>query len=112
MNVEEYVRSVRNGEISVKENIKNILKEAKSLNKEYNYFNVISDEALKKAEDIEKNRKGKLAGLPISVKDCVCVKGMESRAGSLILNGYKPVPSFLVSTRTGVFIFVSKPVPF
>jgi len=99
MNVEEYVTGVRKGEISVKENIKKILNEAKKINKEYNYFNVISDDALTKAEEVEKNRKGKLAGLPISVKDCVCVKGMESRAGSLILKGYKPVINATVIER-------------
>lgn len=35
--------------------------------------------------------KGKLFGVPISVKDAICVKGLESKAGSKILKGYVPV---------------------
>ncbi len=33
---------------------------------------------------------GMLSGLPVSVKDCICVKGMQSAAGSRILEGYRP----------------------
>lgn len=36
------------------------------------------------------NRKGKLKGLPVSAKDCICVKGLQSAAGSKILEGYTP----------------------
>ncbi|MEI7961607.1 MAG: amidase family protein [archaeon] len=35
--------------------------------------------------------KGKLFGVPVTVKDAVCVKGIESKAGSKILKGYKPL---------------------
>ena len=38
-----------------------------------------------------KGGKGKLSGVAVSVKDCICVKGLESRAGSAILDGYQPV---------------------
>ena len=34
--------------------------------------------------------KASLYGLPISVKDCICVKDVESCAGSGILKGYVP----------------------
>ena len=37
-----------------------------------------------------KNAKGRLAGLPVSIKDNICVKGIESRAGSKILEDYHP----------------------
>ncbi|MFP4633811.1 MAG: amidase family protein [Candidatus Aenigmatarchaeota archaeon] len=33
---------------------------------------------------------GKLKGLPVSLKDCICAKGMKSYAGSKILEGYRP----------------------
>lgn len=39
-------------------------------------------------EDI--NREGKLRGLPVSLKDCICSKGIRSYAGSKILKGYRP----------------------
>ena len=39
----------------------------------------------------EKNQKnGSLSGIAISVKDNICVKGVQSAAGSRILEGYKP----------------------
>jgi len=63
--------------------IKKIIEETKRVNKEYNYFNTIN-EAPKKEGD------GKLNNIAVSVKDCICVKGLESRAGSKILEGYKP----------------------
>jgi len=34
---------------------------------------------------------GKLFGVPVTVKDAICVKGIESKAGSKILQGYKPL---------------------
>ncbi|MEK6959032.1 MAG: amidase family protein [archaeon] len=43
-------------------------------------------EALRKFQ-----KKGKLFGVPITVKDALCVKGLESKAGSKILKGYVPL---------------------
>src|SRR3989338_6221933 len=64
--------------------IKNIIEEAKKIDKEYHYFNIID-------EDPKKGGNGRLDNLAISVKDCICVRNLESRAGSKILQGYKPV---------------------
>ncbi|MBW2975037.1 aspartyl/glutamyl-tRNA amidotransferase subunit A [Candidatus Woesearchaeota archaeon] len=63
---------------------KKVIEECRKIDKEYHYFNAINEKA--KTEG-----KGKLEGIAVSVKDCICVKGMESRAGSKILEGYKPV---------------------
>ena len=92
MQTQEYIKKVQNKEISPVKTAQAILKEAKAINKDYHYFNTFSEElALQQAEKIEKNPQGKLAGLPVSVKDCICVKGVESTAGSYILRGYKPI---------------------
>jgi len=91
MIVQHYLKDVKKGNVSIKKTVKSILREAKTLNKKYNCFNTISEDlALKLAEQQEKNPKGRLAGLPISVKDCICVKDIESSAGSEILKDYKP----------------------
>jgi len=88
----EYLKGVKDGNFSVVKTVRGILKEAKELNSTYHYFNFISEDfALKQAKEVEKNPKGRLAGLPISVKDCICVKGVESTAGSKILKDYEPV---------------------
>lgn len=92
MQTYEFIEKVRSREIDVVEHTQKVLEECKKINKDYNYFNVISEDlALEQAEAVRKNPKGKLAGLPISVKDCIVVKGVESRAGSKILSGYRPV---------------------
>ena len=84
MNVNEYLSKGKN-------EVKEIIKEAREINKKYNYFNYIDEDAT--------GGKGKLSNLPVSVKDCICVKDMESRAGSLILKGYKPVFDATVISR-------------
>ena len=96
MNVKDFIKEVKSGNIDIIEHTQKILEEAKKINKDYNYFNVISEElALQQAnklkERIKKDNKGKLLGVPISVKDCICVKDIETTSGSRILKGYKPL---------------------
>jgi aspartyl-tRNA(Asn)/glutamyl-tRNA(Gln) amidotransferase subunit A len=43
--------------------------------------------------------KGKLFGVPLTIKDAICVRGIESKAGSKILKGYKPVFDATVVVR-------------
>ena len=57
--------------------------ELEKINAEYNCFNII--------QELQEKESGKLKGIHISVKDCICVKSMESTAGSKMLKGYKPV---------------------
>ena len=60
-----------------------MIEDIRKIDKEYHYFNEISE--------VKSTKKGALSGVLISVKDCIVVKNMESRAGSKILSGYKPV---------------------
>lgn len=93
----EFVKEVRKGNISVVEHTHKILDEIKKKNKQYWHFNLIAEEkALEQAREIDKKikskkAKGKLLGLPLSVKDCIVVKGIESTAASKILKGYLPL---------------------
>ena len=67
---------------------KKVLEECKQIQEEYSYFTAIcEEEALLQAETAN----GPLRGLFVSVKDCLCVKGVESAAGSRILKGYQPL---------------------
>jgi aspartyl-tRNA(Asn)/glutamyl-tRNA(Gln) amidotransferase subunit A len=59
------------------------LKEEVKRFEKLNYFIILSDFS-------QGTGKGKLKGLPVSVKDCICCKGMEATAGSKILEGYVP----------------------
>ncbi|MBI4447690.1 Asp-tRNA(Asn)/Glu-tRNA(Gln) amidotransferase subunit GatA [Candidatus Woesearchaeota archaeon] len=97
MNIKQHIEKINKQEINAVEFTYKALDEAKKINGEYHYLNVVSEElAIEQAKQLQKslskkNFKGKLAGLPISVKDSICVRGVESAAGSKILKGYKPL---------------------
>ncbi|MBI2128932.1 aspartyl/glutamyl-tRNA amidotransferase subunit A [Candidatus Woesearchaeota archaeon] len=92
MNIIDFIKKIQNREIDVIKNTEKAIYEIKKINSEYNYFNVISENfALDQAKVIEKRPHGRLAGLTVSIKDCICVDGVESTAGSKILKGYNPV---------------------
>jgi aspartyl-tRNA(Asn)/glutamyl-tRNA(Gln) amidotransferase subunit A len=92
----QFVSEISSENISAEEYIASILSEISKKNKEYAHFNNVAKEnALQQAKELDKKiksgkAKGNLLGVPISVKDCICVNGMESRAGSAILKGYVP----------------------
>lgn len=60
-----------------------VLEQAHRINHRYRAFNHV-------AEALEAEGGGRLAGVAVSVKDNVCVKGMPSTAGSKVLEGYRP----------------------
>jgi len=65
---------------------------AERLNETLNAFLEIDREgALRRAEEIEKGgNAGTLAGIPVAVKDNLCVKGLQASCGSKILGDYHP----------------------
>ncbi|MFH0954696.1 MAG: amidase family protein [Candidatus Micrarchaeota archaeon] len=103
--IAEFRESVLNGSVSIVERTHQILEEIKKQNKKFHHFNLISEkEAVEQAEQLEKRIKQEqkkqnqgelknllLLGVPLSVKDSIIVKSVESRAGSAILNGYIPL---------------------
>jgi aspartyl-tRNA(Asn)/glutamyl-tRNA(Gln) amidotransferase subunit A len=98
MNAKDFIEKVKNNEINIVEHTEKVIEECKKINREYNYFNVISEElALQQAKELHKKIKNKdvknkkLLGVAVSVKDSICVKDVESAAGSRILEGYKPL---------------------
>ena len=65
---------------------------AERLNETLNAFLEIDrDGALKRAAEIEQSgNEGALAGVPIAIKDNICVRGMQTSCGSKILGDYHP----------------------
>ena len=64
---------------------------AERLNETLNAFLEIDREgALRRAAEIEKENSGVLAGVPIAIKDNICVSGMQNSCGSKILGDYHP----------------------
>lgn len=97
LSITELQEKFTSGSLSVKEHTQETINKAKDSNRKFHHFNEICwEKALKKAEELdkklkEKKAKGRLFGVPVSVKDNICVKGVESTAGSAILKGYKPL---------------------
>ncbi len=83
ISVKEFIEKSENREMDYPDFISKYLEEAKKANKKFEIFNTLNEEKLQDAQP-------GLFGLPFSVKDCICVKGMQSAAGSKILEGYKP----------------------
>ncbi|MCS7119430.1 MAG: Asp-tRNA(Asn)/Glu-tRNA(Gln) amidotransferase subunit GatA [Archaeoglobaceae archaeon] len=56
------------------------------------YITVCKNEALKLAEDFDKGRlRGKLAGIPVAVKDNITTTGVRTTCASKILSNYVPI---------------------
>ncbi len=81
----------------VEKNLQAIIQEVKENNeKGLNYFEKFDEEfVLKQVEELRdkfsKRKIGKLFGVPITIKDTACVKSLESKSGSKILEGYVPL---------------------
>lgn len=94
--ITEWIQDLRQG-ASAEEKVAKLLEELQKSNMEDHYLNAIcKEQAIAAARAVDKKVKskqqlGKLAGIPISVKDCLCVKGVESTAGSKMLKGYHPL---------------------
>jgi aspartyl-tRNA(Asn)/glutamyl-tRNA(Gln) amidotransferase subunit A len=80
---------IENGEITARAVAESAIDAAEKLNEPLNAFLQIDrNGALKRSESSTTN--GALAGIPLAVKDNICVKGMQTSCGSRILGDYQP----------------------
>jgi len=80
------------------------LNQTKKLNTELNAFITINEKAIDQAKAIDKKisngeKVGRLAGVPIAIKDMLCTKGIRTTAASKILNNFVPEYSSTVVER-------------
>ena len=74
-----------------RESIEFSINAAEKLNDTLNAFLQIDRQgALQRADELEGSTRGSLAGLPVAVKDNICVKGLQTSCGSKILGAYHP----------------------
>ena len=84
------------GRVSATDVCQATLTRAAAINPQLNAFNLIADErALTQAAAIDRRRAageplGALAGVPIALKDNLCVRGMRTTASSKVLEHYVP----------------------
>ncbi len=92
----ELADKVRAGEVSAVEVTQAFLGRIEQHNQELNaLLYVARDQALARAAQVDAKRKageklGALAGVPVVVKDNICVQGMPNTCASKILEGYVP----------------------
>lgn len=96
MSITELQLGISNKQTTAAAIVESSLKSAAALQKELNAFLQIDREgAIARAKTIDAERKdgqplSPLAGIPIAVKDNICVRGLQTSCGSKILGDYQP----------------------
>ncbi len=82
MSVHEFLQQSREGNVDYADFISHFMNALKKINEKFGFLHTIAE--------VDSERGEGLYGLPVSVKDNICVKGLQSTAGSRILDGYVP----------------------
>ena len=95
LTITEASAKLRAGEITSVELAQAMLSRIEAHNPALNaYLTVTADLALEQArtadERIKNGSASPLTGIPLAIKDVICVKGVPATAGSRILEGYVP----------------------
>lgn len=90
-------KKIKAGEVSVAEAAKACMDSIERYDSEYNCFVTVSDRegVMKQAEEIQKKidngeLTGPLAGVPVAIKDNMCLNGMLTTCSSKILSNFVP----------------------
>lgn len=100
----EIASRVQKKEIKAEEVVAAYLQQTKKLNPEINAFITVNEKALDRARELDKKisqgeKVGRLAGVPIAIKDMLCTKGLRTTAGSKMLHNFVPPYSATVVRR-------------
>ena len=96
MEATEIAEKVSSGEISARTVVEQHIEIINEIESDVNAFNLVTAEkALIVADEIDSKiasgeTLGPLAGVPISIKDNLCTRGIETTCSSKILEGWKP----------------------
>jgi len=88
MKAEEFAHQARAGKINLEDFYVEYFKQLRKIDSKYDCFITISEEEAFK--QLEKLPRGKLYGVPVSFKDAICTRGLQTTGGSKMLEGYKP----------------------
>ncbi len=105
IDIEGLTKRIQSGATTARAVVESSLKTAEALNETLNAFLEIDRKgALRSADDLDKNRLNTstellLAGIPIAIKDNICVRGLQTSCGSKILGDYHPPYNATVTDR-------------
>jgi aspartyl-tRNA(Asn)/glutamyl-tRNA(Gln) amidotransferase subunit A len=83
-------RRLSSGDTTARTVVEHSLDNAEQLNERLNAFLEINRKDALARADVVSTTTGDLAGIPIAVKDNICVRGMQASCGSNILGDYQP----------------------
>lgn len=104
MTIAQAGRELRSGHLSARELTGSCLEQiVKSDTHIQSFITVCSEEALAQADEADKllaeKKGGALCGIPLSIKDLICTKGIKTTCGSRILSDFIPPYDATVITK-------------
>ena len=100
----QYLQQIKNGSTSVEEYVAKTLERIGKVEKKVHAFISVNENALSQAKQIDKKLKakekvGSCLGMPVSIKDNICTKGMKTTCASKILEDFVAPYDATVVTR-------------
>jgi len=89
----EFVQEVQNGNISAEDFVAKTLERIQNIDEKLHAFLSVNEEAVNQAREIDKkiksgNKVGACFGMPISIKDNMCIKNSKTTCASKMLENY------------------------
>ena len=89
----EFTQEVQNGNISAEDFIAKTLERIQSIDDKLHAYLSINEDAVKQAQEIDRKIKsgdkvGACFGMPVSIKDNICIKNSKTTCGSKMLENY------------------------
>jgi len=93
ISVTQYLQQIKDGSISVEEYVAKTLERIEKVEKKVHAFISVNENALTQAKQVDKKLKakekiGSYLGMPISIKDNICTKGMKTTCASKLLEDF------------------------
>lgn len=100
----ELADAVSKRELKSEDITKAFVEQSNRLNPKINAYISMNERALEQAREVDKKiargeKLGRLAGVPIAIKDMLCTRGLKTTAGSKILHNFVPTYSATVVER-------------
>ncbi|MDP3779982.1 MAG: amidase, partial [Nitrosopumilaceae archaeon] len=111
----DYIEAIKNGDFTVEEFVSETFNQIKKVDGELHAYLSLNDKALDQAKDLDKKRKakeklGSCMGMPIAIKDNICVKDTKTTCASKMLEKYvSPFDATVISRlRKQDALFIGK----